>query len=246
MSLNPSDIYPVRIHSGNVQESFFENDFLSFQDIIENSSHEQHSNLRNYQSLPCVTSKTIFTDHGDSEHVRKLKKMFEESCLGLHADKYPKMRDKLFIHESICQGLVLNKMTTIQLTQSFYPWHYTGVFFVRSPEDLDPAEGGITFIDPLPVSDESDTFGIMAKKGNIVIFPSWLKFRFSPIKFQSHENGAVMMFIMNCFITHQKFKDYKDLITNQADEFSDADLNVLTSNTGEKTETEIGWTNSSW
>lgn len=243
MNLNPSDIYPTRIYSGNVSEYFFENDFLQFQDLIENSSHHTHENLKKYQSLPATTNNALF-EQSNSESLRKLKKLFEEFCLKLHGEKYPNMSDKLFVHESVCKGLVVNKMTTVQPTQSFYPWHYTGVLIVRTPADLDPKEGGITFIDPTPVSDINDQYGIISKKGNMSVFPSWLKFRFTPITNQSNENDTVMMLIMNCFLTHQKVKDYKEIVEKFADQYEESDLNVLSGSIAEKSETDIGWANS--
>lgn len=248
MKLNPSEIYPTKIFSGLMPEEIFSlEEYGVLQDIVVNSSMETHDNLSTFPNLPAYTNNALFEK--DVDILNKLKKQFENYCIELHEEKYPNLKDKIFVHDINCKGIIINKNTTIQETFSYYPWHYTGIFCVRAPKDLKGNDGGIFFIDPLPVSEKNDQYGLKAVKGNFAVIPSWLKFRFSPVSYQSDDNDTVIYFIMNAFLTHQKIKDYMSVVKSLSEEassnYDERDLTMtLSPDQVKETETDIGWSNS--
>jgi hypothetical protein len=238
MNLSLADIYPLKIAHGNLSSTFTRDEFISIQDAIENTSHETHDRLNKPQSLPAVTDDGLFL-HPSHKALVKMKEVFYESCIEIHEAKFPHLKGKFNVYDSVCKGLIINSKTTVQDTMSNYPWHYTGIAIVRAPDDLPPGQGDIVFIDPLPVSEKGDAAGITAKIGNMTIFPSWLKYRLRPIAFQEHQYDTVMMLVMNAFVVHDRLEDYEARERNKSQQLTEAPAFQL-GPTGEWNEVELG------
>ena len=208
MNLSLADIYPLKIAHGNLSSTFTRDEFISIQDAIENTSHDTHDRLNKPQSLPAVTDDGLFL-YKSHQALSRMKEIFHESCIEIHEAKFPHLKGKFNVYDSVCKGLIINSKTTVQDTMSNYPWHYTGIVIVRAPENLPRGQGDIVFIDPLPVSEKGDAAGINAVLGNMTIFPSWLKYRLRPIAFQEHQYDTVMMLVMNAFVVHDRLEDHQ-------------------------------------
>lgn len=207
MILTLADIYPTKVAQGSLIDTFTREEFISIQDAVENTSFETHERLHKPQSLPAVTDNRLFLHRHAA--LTRMKFEFETGCIAIHEEKYPYLKGKFSIYESICKGVILNSKTTVQDTMSNYPWHYTGIAIIRAPENLPTGQGDIVFVDPLPVSEKGDQSGITAKLGNMAIFPAWLKYRFRPIAWQENEYDTVMMLIMNAFVVHERLEDFE-------------------------------------
>jgi hypothetical protein len=208
MILEKAEIYPVKIYHGNVLEdpSFEEKDIHVLQDVIENLSPDTHSNLQKVQSRPAFTDTGLFLNN--VEALNKVKEIFYDCCITLHEDKFPQFKGKLKVYDSIARGLVVNHNTTVQDTMSNHPWSYTGILVCRVPDNLPAGQGDMVFIDPLPATDHNDQFGITSKKGNLAIFPGWLKYRFRPIQYEQGIYDTVMFLVMNAMVVHTTTEEH--------------------------------------
>jgi hypothetical protein len=238
MNMELIDIYPVKIATYDLKQILTVDEFVSLQDAVENTSADTHERLKKPQSPPAVTDSTLFMNENHTA-LMKIKKDFHESCIALHESKFPNLAGKFHIYDSICKGIVVNSMTTMQDTMSNYPWHYTGIAIVRAPDTLPEGQGDVVFIDPLPVSEKGDQHGVIAKRGNMTIFPSWLKYRFRPIAYQETEYDTVMMLVMNSFVVHERLEDFaaKERAAYRGEE-SEAPLFQL-GPTGDRGDTEL-------
>lgn len=207
MRLEKTDIYPTRVYFGNVlQESdITENDIINIQDVIENMSPNTHANLHKPQSRPATTDTGLFFDNVAC--INKVREVFHDCCISLHEDKFPNFKGHLKIYDSIAKGIVVNHNTTVQETMSNHPWSYTGILFVRVPPNLKQGDGDVVFQDPLPTSDYNDQHGLFPIKGNIAIFPGWLKYRFRPISVEQGTYDTIMMLVMNAMVVHTTTED---------------------------------------
>ena len=234
MSLAISDIYSTKIYSGSFVDTFTNDQFMRLQELVENLSVDTHPNLLKPQSQPAKTDQFLFL-YKNHKEIQEVKNIFEQTCIDIHESKYPSFKTKLHVYNSVCTGAIINSLTTVQETMSNYPWHYTGIAFIRSPENLPNGQGDVVFIDPLPVSEQGDIAGITAKKGNIAVFPSWLKYRFRPVAFKENENDTVMILIMNAMVVHQRYEDYEKLHSK----LEEADPVFQLGPTGGSMETEL-------
>jgi hypothetical protein len=248
MILERTDIYPIKIYHGNMLDdpNFEEQDIITLQDVIENLSPDTHSNLQRPQSMPAHTDTGLFLNNVAA--LNKVREIFHDCCLTLHEDKFPNFKGKLKIYDSIARGLVINHNTTVQETMSNHPWSYTGILVCRVPDNLSKGQGDLVFIDPLPASDHNDQYGINSEKGNLVVFPGWLKYRLRPIQIEQGTYDTVMFLVMNAMITHttteehlkQELEKSKNTVMPALDNQSASDLNLLGPSTGVKGETDIG------
>jgi hypothetical protein len=248
MILEKTDIYPIKVYHGNVLDdpNFEERDIIDLQDVIENLSPDTHANLQNPQSMPAHTDTGLFLNNVSA--LNKIKEIFHDCCLTLHEDKFPNFKGKLKIYDSIARGLVINHNTTVQETMSNHPWSYTGILVCRVPENLPNGQGDLVFIDPLPASDHNDQHGINSQKGNLVIFPGWLKYRLRPIKLEQGTYDTVMFLVMNAMVTHvtteehlkQEIEKSKHAVMAEIDAQAASDINLLGPSTGVSGETDIG------
>jgi len=202
MILEKTEIYPVRLYFGNILDdgNITENDLITIQDVIENLSPDTHTNLHKPQSRPAITDTGLFYDNVAA--INKVKKLFHDSCISLHEDKFPQFKGKLKVYDSVARGVVVNHNTTVLETMSNHPWTYTGILFCRVPPNLGQGMGDVVFQDPTPASDYNDLHGLFPVKGNISIFPGWLKYRFRPISIEQGAYDTIMMMVMNCMIVH--------------------------------------------
>lgn len=208
MSLEIFNLYPTKIYSGSFVNAFTNDQFARLQELVENLSVDTHSNLLKPQSLPAKTENYLFL-YKNHKEIQEIKNIFEQTCIDIHESKFPSFKGKLHVYDSVCTGVIINSLTTIQDTMSNYPWHYTGIAVIRAPENLPSGQGDIVFQDPLPVSEFGDAAGIVAQKGNIAIFPSWLKYRFRPVSFKENENDTVMLLVMNAMIVHERYEEFE-------------------------------------
>lgn len=213
MSLQKAHIYPITISHGNVLEDIGEDGMIAFQEIIENTSPDTHGNLQEPQSEPAMTDDGLFLH--DVNSIKQLKKMFEDQALAIHEETFPNLKGKLRIYDSIAKGIVINHNTTVQQTMSSYPWTYTGILMCRVPPNLPQGQGDVVFIDPKPVSEVNDSYGLVTEKGNMTIFPSWLKYRLRPISLEQGTYDTVMMIIMNTMITHETLDEHVERETEK-------------------------------
>ena len=201
MSLEQAAIYPINISYGSLSDKWEDSTFIKFQDIIENTSPDTHANLQKPQSEPAVTDDGLLLH--DVLELKELKEIFEKECLRIHDETFPTMKGRFQVYETVGKGIVVNHNTTIQQTLSNHPWNYTGLFVVRVPPNLKPGEGDVVFLDPKPVSDVNDQFGLTVEKGNIAVFPSWLKYRFRPLTLEQGTYDTVMYIMMHTMIVHK-------------------------------------------
>lgn len=204
MNLNATEIYPVKIWHGNVlddESEFTQDDIINLQDVIENLSPDTHGNLQKPQSPPAHTDTGLFLQ--PVRTIEKIKDIFHDAVISLHEHTYPQFKGKLKVYDSVARGFVLNHNTTINDTMSNHPWSYTAVLVCRTPENLEPGQGDLVFIDPLPTSDRNDKHGISSNKlGTIAVFPGWLKYRLSPISKEQGTYDTVMLLVMNAMVVH--------------------------------------------
>jgi hypothetical protein len=213
MSLEKAHIYPVEISHGNVLAEFGDEAMIAFQEIIENTSPDTHGNLQKPQSEPAITDDGLFMHEVGS--IKQLKEMFEQQAIELHESKFPNLKGKLRIYDSVAKGIVINHNTTVQQTMSNHPWTYTGILVCRVPPNLPRGQGDVVFIDHSPVSDLNDTYGLVTEKGNMTIFPGWLKYRLRPISLEQGTYDTVMMIIMNTMIVHETLNEHVEKETEK-------------------------------